>query len=203
VLVFDTSTSMRVLRADAATNEVVATIPIDSDFSRRIAAADGAIWVEEHRSQDPVGNGSYLAKIDPATNEVVATLPNGLFGAFDPDQDVIWTTTGYALARIDPMTTDFIGDPTPIRSAIRGFGLAAAEGGVWFFGYVGRCSLVLGAVRFDGQRGRRVSRIAVPQPSRSSPCEGLDLDGESRWLGHSDRPELRGPDSSLLPHGSA
>lgn len=135
VLVFDTSTSMKVLRVDPATNQVVATIPIDSDFSRRVAAADGAIWVEEHRSQDAVGNGSYLAKIDPATNQVVATLPNGSFGAFDPDQDVIWIATGYALARIDPETAQFIGDSMPVGSAIRGFGLAAGEGGVWFFGY--------------------------------------------------------------------
>jgi dipeptidyl aminopeptidase/acylaminoacyl peptidase len=135
VLVFDTSTSMKVLRVDPATNEAVATVPIDSDFSRKIAAADGAIWVEEHRSHDPIGNGSYLAKIDPSTNQVVATVPNGSFGAFDPVEDVIWTDTGYGLARIDPRTAQFIGDPAPVGSAIRGFGIIAGAGGVWFFGY--------------------------------------------------------------------
>jgi len=135
VLVFDKSASMKVLRVDPATNQVTATIPTDSDFSRKIAAADGAIWVEEHRSHDLVGDGNYLAKIDPATNRVVATVPEGSFGAFDPDRDVIWADTGYGLARIDPKTGQFFCDPIPVGSAIRGFGLVAGEGGVWFFGY--------------------------------------------------------------------
>jgi TolB protein len=135
VLVFDSSTSVQVLRVDPVTEEVVATITLESDYSRKIALADGAIWVEEHRSHDPAGEGDYLVKIDPATNQVVATLPGGSFGAFDPEANVIWTGTGYALARIDPHTAMFIGDSVPVGGAIRGFGLAAGEGGVWFFGY--------------------------------------------------------------------
>jgi Tol biopolymer transport system component len=135
VLVFREATSPEVLRLDPGTGDVVARIPLESDFSRTIFEEAGAIWVPERRERDPVGSGNYLAKIDPATNSIAATFDVGRYGGFTPGQGLIWAGWGYGLIRFDPETGDFVGDPIPVGSAIAGAGLRVGEGGVWFFGY--------------------------------------------------------------------
>jgi DNA-binding beta-propeller fold protein YncE len=140
VLMFDTDTSTEVVRLDPATADTVATIRLEAEWAHRIFSDAGAIWVNGGVFRNSTFDHSVLVKIDPGTNTVVATLPNAWFEAFDPVTQTIWTTASVAgragLARIDPKTVQFIGDPVPAARAIRGMDLLAADsGGVWFEGY--------------------------------------------------------------------
>ncbi len=140
VLIFDTDTSTEVLRLDPATGDVVATIGLDAEWAQRIFSAAGAIWVNAAVFRNSTLNHFTLVKIDPAANSVVATLPNAEFGTFDTGAGVIWTTAATGgragLARIDPETVRFVGDPIPMAQAIGGLGLIAGDpGGIWLEGY--------------------------------------------------------------------
>lgn len=142
VLIFDTDTdtSTEVLRLDPATGDVVTTIGLDAEWAHRIFSAAGAIWVNAAVFRNSTLNHFTLVKIDPVANSVVATLPNAEFGTFDTGAGVIWTTAATGgragLARIDPETAQFVGDPIPVASAIGGLGLIAGDpGGIWFEGY--------------------------------------------------------------------
>jgi Tol biopolymer transport system component len=79
-----------VIRIDGATNQVVATIPVNA---QNMAAGPDAVWVSDRQTRQ--GAGWILSEIDPRTNEVVQgpfSLPDqsGGFGPLFVDQNGVW-----------------------------------------------------------------------------------------------------------------
>ena len=112
-----------IVRIDAATNQIVATIPVGDGGGRFAVADDGALWFT-------TGPAGAVIKIDPATNAVVARIPDvggEAFGAAG-GLGAIWVTVPRsALLRIDPAANRVVG-----RLAIPGASFPAVGfGSVW------------------------------------------------------------------------
>jgi DNA-binding beta-propeller fold protein YncE len=121
-------------RVDAATDRVVAEIPIAAHEPEggafRVAVGEGAVWAQ--------GVSGGLFKVDPETNEVVAERD---LGDYSSDLAVhggsVWATAqvsvGTRLYRVDPRTARVVAfehGPDPSEG---GYGELVAGGGyVWF-----------------------------------------------------------------------
>lgn len=121
-------------RVDAATNRVVAEIPIAArepeGGAQGVAVGEGAVWAQGVRGR--------LFKVDPATNEVVA---EGNLGDYSSDLAVyggaVWATAqvsvGTRLFRVDPRTAQVVASEDGPDPSKGGYGPLAAGGGyVWF-----------------------------------------------------------------------
>lgn len=123
-----------VLRIDLATNDIVATIPVNEGPQRkRIVATDNAVWV---------GSTGLLQRIDPATNAVVASvdLSGRAVSAITADGLDVWAITiassgGGMLVRVDQRTNEIVAE-TPLGVQITGYEDEVRVGGgsVWVVG---------------------------------------------------------------------
>jgi hypothetical protein len=127
-------------RVDPATEETVATIPVDGIGSWEVGGGGidigpGAVWVAGDTC-GPSGDNVILQRIDPSTNEVtvVAELGTGFVGDVDATADAVWVTafrteSNAELLRVDP-TSGEIEATIPMSSPyVRG--VLAAGGAVW------------------------------------------------------------------------
>jgi virginiamycin B lyase len=115
-----------VIRIDAATSKVVATIPLDIiDLAEEssLAAGEGAVWA--------MTSDSMLVKIDPEKNAVAETypLPQGST-AVRADFGALWVTNSLTgtVERVNPADGTVEAD-IPVGKGPRF--LAVGEGGVW------------------------------------------------------------------------
>jgi DNA-binding beta-propeller fold protein YncE len=121
-------------RVDAATDRVVAEIPIAArepeGGALRVAVGEGAVWAQ--------GVSGGLFKVDPATDEVVAERD---LGDYSSDLAVyggsVWATAqvsvGTRLYRIDPRTARVVASEHGPDPSEGGYGGLVAGGGyVWF-----------------------------------------------------------------------
>lgn len=162
-----------VARIDAATNAVVATIPVEVEESSGIAAGEGAVWVTYVRGE--------VTRIDPTTNTVVASIP--VKGA--------WPLTGIAVGggsvwvarlgagdgtvvRIDPQTNEVVGAPIPVGAGPAH--VAYVAGFVWVTntadGSVSRIDPRTGQVTASGG----IVRMGGPPEPGSGPVWALSND---------------------------
>jgi len=122
VTTHDSNGTAAVVRIDAATNRIVATIPIDG-FAYVIAAGHGAVWVPAGR---PHG-GADLLRIDERTNEITGTVPD----VVEPvvvDPTGVWAVQGKDVVRIDP---DTLAIQARIPLTASPFDMAAGGGWIW------------------------------------------------------------------------
>jgi YVTN family beta-propeller protein len=113
-------------KVDAATNLVLATIPLEISGNagpEAIAYGDGALWVAV------TGDAGSLLRVDPATGRTVATIPVGPV-AVATSPGAVWVTghQGGTVTRIDPVTNSV---SATIRLEPGLWGLAYGEGAVW------------------------------------------------------------------------
>jgi dipeptidyl aminopeptidase/acylaminoacyl peptidase len=122
--------SHSLLRIDPATNEIVATIPVNS--SGNVAVGYDSVWTID----DVEGSPDAVRRIDPATNEVTATIPVGSY-AFDVAVDAVgvWVTRDIdgagesgEVIRVDPSTNEVVAR-IPVEGRIRD--VVVGDGGVW------------------------------------------------------------------------
>ena len=130
----DGSEHNKLTRVDAATDRVVAEIPIAArepeGGAYRVAVGEGAVWAQ--------GVSGGLFKVDPATNEVVAERD---LGDYSSDLAVyggaVWATAqvsvGTRLYRVDPRTAQVVASEHGPDPSEGGYGELVAGGGyVWF-----------------------------------------------------------------------
>lgn len=107
---FDANT---VMRFDAATGNLVATIPV-GNAPEGIAIGPDSVWVTNHHA-GPGGTGSVM-RINPATNTVIATIPVGAQQDCCGPQGIAATSTGVwttvpnlnSVVKIDPLTNQVV-----------------------------------------------------------------------------------------------
>ncbi len=124
----------KLTRVDAATNRVVAEIPIAArepeGGAQGVAAGEGSVWAQSPRGR--------LFKVDPATDEVVASLSLGEYSSdLAVYGDSVWATAqvsvGTRLYRIDPRTARVVASEHGPDPSEGGYGGLVAGGGyVWF-----------------------------------------------------------------------
>jgi hypothetical protein len=126
---------MEVARVDAASGDVLARIPLSSNWGHAITAAGGRVLVND---------GGRITSIDPATNAIAASEPiRSSYSASDPVvwRDELWASLGDAFVRFDTATGKVIEHSSkldPTRLSRGGLSLEAAdERGIWFLGYNG------------------------------------------------------------------
>jgi hypothetical protein len=90
--------SAAVVRFDAPTTRIVATIPIDG-HAYNLAAGAGAVWVPTGNPQD----GFALDRIDESTNQITGRVP-GVTGPVAVGASGVWAVDGTVLVSIDPQT---------------------------------------------------------------------------------------------------
>ena len=122
-----------IVRVDAATGEIAATIALPFDElpnESSVAAGEGGVWVLSKRTY-PLPD---LVHIDPATNEVAETFPAPSEAtAVRAGEGSLWVSragTGQ-LIRVDPTTGEELAE---IDVAPGSNFLAVGEGGVWTLG---------------------------------------------------------------------
>ncbi len=121
-----TDTSTEVVRIDPATGEVVATIPLESQYVRSIFALEGSVIVEERETHGDTVGDTFLTQIDPATNQTVATIDlNVALGGSDGD---LWAVTNGGILKLDPATGTIM---QAWSSAHIGGVVRPAQDGVW------------------------------------------------------------------------
>ena len=158
----------RVSRVDAATNRVVADIPIGRNGCLGIASTTDRVWV-------PTCGDGVVNEIDPATNTIVRKIPvpitRGREGAFAIADGDIWIpdnvhdSASTTIARIDARTGETLNRiPTGARSDV----IVAGFGSVWV-----ASSAENVVVRVEPKTGRVIARIPVgPSPKFMAAGEG-------------------------------
>jgi len=172
----------KLARIDAATNHVIATIPVGNDPVSAIAS-DGSIWLVND-------TGATVSRVDPATNKVVATIPVGN----DPlkiasGAGALWVANANdgTLSRIDPannrVTATVVvgGHPS---------GIAFAGGMVLATDYTGAQ-----ITRVDPSTNAVVDRV----PSGKE-TDFILPDGQTAWITDQNEPSVRRLDLTGTPH---
>ncbi len=118
------------VRIDARSNEVTATIPVaDGGVCGPVTAGDDAVWV----AGGFCGDGT-LTEIDPATNAVVATIRSPhwhtVFGA-EPGLGSLWVSTDGGPFQLDPDTHREIGRLAVAGDSSFGGNLAVGAESLW------------------------------------------------------------------------
>ena len=176
-----------VIRVDAATGEVVATIETGEadDPNALTVAPDGMVWVT--RSQT-----GGVVRIDPATNEVAEVIETGDFKpyALAHDGQRLWLTDFGATSQvgfIDPAT----GELTLVEGTAGGrpTGITVGGGYVWVAEQLGML------LQIDARTGEKVARIRMP-------AAGLSVAWafDSAWMEHRLMPAVTrvGTDGQLI-----
>jgi len=125
---------MLVARIDPATDQVVATIPLDYAFGHYVFAIDGSILAFTNETTDVIGN-SVLNFIDPITNTITRSIPQDEYVWPAVGDGSVWISSGPSIMRLDPSSGEVV-ETWQVRST--GDALAVGAGGVWFLGADGR-----------------------------------------------------------------
>jgi hypothetical protein len=119
-----------VVRVDAETTEVLATIPLPEAISH-LVVGEGAVWAVTLE-----GQATDVLKIDPQTNEIVASLDVPTAGTIHHPAagagylwlPIVSTDFQASVLRVDPKSVEIFGSPIPIRAT----GAFATDGaGLW------------------------------------------------------------------------
>ncbi len=118
------------LRIDPETNEIVATISVNS--AGNVAVGSDAVWTIDSAE----GPQDTVLRIDPATNEVAATIPVGSYASdVAVDATGVWVTRDMdgagrsgEVIRLDPSTNEIVAR-IPVEGRIRD--VVVGDGGVW------------------------------------------------------------------------
>ena len=111
-----------VVRIDARTNEVAATIRT-GDGPHGIAIATGSVWVTNYQ-------GDTVSRISPEKNKVVATIEDvGSGVGIAAGMGSIWVASGTGIARIDPKTNTIAGKLD--LGAGFYYGIGILDGALW------------------------------------------------------------------------
>lgn len=139
--VIDDASAGSIGRIDLATNELVATIPVErTPWRGQMAATDDAVWA---------GTGDEIVRIDPASSQIVSRIeiPGGRFvSGVAADGEAVWALaidtssleasawTG-SLVRIDPDSNAIVAD-IPLGDHPVGYldVLRVGAGSVWVLG---------------------------------------------------------------------
>ena len=116
----------RVLRLDAKTNTIAASVIVGKNPSSGLAAGFGSLWV-------PICGDDTLSRIDLRTNEVTATFPtttSGWEASIATGAGSVWlmTDANGTLSRFDPATN---GVAATIQLPTGSYGLTFGEGALW------------------------------------------------------------------------
>jgi YVTN family beta-propeller protein len=162
-----------IVRIDPKTNQVIGE-PIRAGVQAEdIAFGDSALWVTTVASGD-LGAPSDIdavSRIDPQSSEIVATIKvsrGPMSVAFTPQ--AVWVVnfgmSGDGVIRIDPKTSQIIGDP--IQTGRAPLSLAVGEGSVWVANHDAHT-----VTRIDATTGQVIANITVPsEPHRIAFGEG-------------------------------
>ncbi|MEX2439520.1 MAG: hypothetical protein WD739_06530 [Actinomycetota bacterium] len=164
-----------VVKIDAQTNEVIASIPVADAVD--VTAGAGSVWIAAYDGQQGV-----IRRIDPATNEVVATIrlgggPSGV----DFGLGALWVTTSQtgpptgAVLRIDPTTDQVVGEISIDEGSPRD--IAIGEGSVWVSGpskVTGDTFLASSLWQIDPQSDRLVRTVVDQTGALSETVYGPD-----------------------------
>jgi len=112
----------------------ITTVPLSTPYPREVFVSGGAVWVHEHEQADGAIGDSVLTKYDPATDRVVASITFDDWVSVASSDDAIWAPRGGSLARIDPATATFVGDPIPSPGVFFGGVMQVWHDGIWFMG---------------------------------------------------------------------
>jgi Tol biopolymer transport system component len=135
---FGESRKMEVSRVDPATDEVVATIPLDSWYGHHLFSVGG--WIVAQTNAGAPGEHDAMPEgvlnvIDPETSTEVRTIPVGPSAWPVAGDGALWLATGNVLERIDLSTGQVLAS---YKVSNTGDALGFGEGGVWFIDPEGR-----------------------------------------------------------------
>jgi dipeptidyl aminopeptidase/acylaminoacyl peptidase len=174
-------------RIDAATNKVVAEIPLDSSYVDEISLAGGSVWLMQHHFEpgsDIERCGSVL-RVDTATNRIVDEIPaGGLNIAAGPD--AVWVTcrihrNEFEARRIDPAMGSFT---EPIALPPGGYGpVGVTPSGVWFTGYDPGERVVV--FFLNGESHEVTSSVRVPHGLYTGST--FDPTTKTVWIAHTSK----------------
>jgi YVTN family beta-propeller protein len=185
----------RVVRIDPRTNDVVATIPVNSS-PWDVAVGAGSVWVTGYGET----KSGVLQRIDPTTNQVVATItvdPSGHPGPVAAGGDAVWVNVGDtnsdSLVRIDPVTNRVVASvPLPGRGSAYVHDLQLVGETVW-------AQEIVSTQEGNSDHGGDVMRIdgTTNQVVATIPAHALNMAAgpEAVWV--SDRPETPAAGSIL------
>jgi hypothetical protein len=175
----DDFASPEVLRVDAATGEVIATIRLAEEWARDVLISDGYVFIHQ---QDVRGSGGFressLVRINPGTNQVIDELPGGRWTieAVVVWESDVWTTQGYGIRHIDPTTNSYVGEP--VRLERGGPLFASGGGGLWFSG-PGRVRGSVEVSRFSPSTGE--VDVVVRLPRDANPVD-MAVTDDDIWI---------------------
>lgn len=116
----------KILRIDARTNKVVATIPLPNEACAGMVAGFGSLWVPQ------CGDTQSVVKIDLRTGQIIATIPFGPAeeGGITVSPDSVWFTTGDdgTLIRLNPRTNKV---RQTVRIASHSYNPIFDQGTIW------------------------------------------------------------------------
>ena len=173
-----------VWRIDAATNKVLAKIPVGAREYRRgpqwISSGAGSVWVG-------VPNLNAVVRIDARQNKVVATIPvadGGVCGPITAEDHAVWVAGGFCgdgtLTRIDPATNTVVATISS-SSWHTVFGAAPGLGFLWV-------ATDGGPFQLDPDTHRVVGRLAVAGDTAFG--GNMTVDTESLWIHDADSQSL-------------
>jgi hypothetical protein len=150
---------MEISLIDPSTNEMTATIPLDSWYGHHLFSVDGWIVAGTNagsgsRENEGGAPEAVLNVIDPGTATEVRTIPAS--GSPAAGDGALWITTGDALERVDPSTGQMLE-----RYEVPNTGDAATVGGggVWLLDPEGRTTVE----RFDPSLRAVDLRVRLPE----------------------------------------
>lgn len=113
-------TQGKVIAIDAATNAVLAEIPIGV-YPSDVAVGEGSVWV-------PSLPENTVTRLDPATYQIRTRIGfDQKVWQVEVGHGAVWVTGDFGLTRIDPVTNT----PTPVVTDGRCDGVAVGENAIW------------------------------------------------------------------------
>jgi Tol biopolymer transport system component len=157
----------RLVGFDLGSDQII-PVPLSTPYPREVFVSGGAIWVHEHEQAEGAIGNSVLTKYDPVTDQVVASIPFDDWVSVASSDDAIWASRGGSLARIDPATARFVGDPIPSPGVFFGGVMQVGHDGIWFMGQsdsggaaISWLNTSTGEVEASVDLGERASPIAL------------------------------------------
>ncbi|MGH2591549.1 MAG: hypothetical protein ACRDGW_12230 [Actinomycetota bacterium] len=179
------------IRIDAATNEVVASIHIAPGSGAgglgSVVADEDAVWVTRG------GDSDSLLRIDPDTNEIVSVIDianTHYWNEMVLENDSLWVvstgprvtfedgthTNEVVVLRIDKVTGDVV-DAIPVGHGM--FGMGAGEGSLWVYDGFHPSELT----HVDATTGAIVRRVPIPDGGSSWGGDpGIDAANGTVWM---------------------
>jgi len=173
--------SMRLLRVNATTYDVMATIELPTTWAQQVFTSGGSVWVHGTKpdARGPVEVNT-LYRVDPERNELVDVISFDIQSfPLAADDVAIWHREIGGIARVDPAGGGLFVDVPTQGEDCCGRIASDGSGGVWFFD---RGTPERGIVIHLGPDGA----ILAESAEAISPVEGvasdLDLETLTFWI---------------------